>query len=693
MTRMEPNLDQPRRPSRRRRSGWLAGGLATLTLCAASQVFPQSVVRAEAPTLKIFKKGDKAAKPKADEKQSGSTEPLTVAPDKLLIVAKVNGQEIPRNELGKECLAHFGEEVLETLVNKELIVAHCKLKNIAVTSQEVQDEIGRMAERFALPKGQLLKMLKEERGISPAQYANEIIWPTVALRKLAAGRLKVSEQELQEAWDMLYGPAVQARLIACRTAVQAEKVWKMAVERPEDFGDLARQFSADANSASADGYIQPIHRHQGDPKIEKIAFALKPGEISEVIQIGNQYVILKCEAKLAAQQVPRSKVDKVLAESIRDKKLRQASDDLFKELQDSAKIENVLNDPVKSKKYPGVAAIINGRHLTLLELAEACIDRHGEEMLQGMINRKLLEQACKKRKITVKDADLDAEIARAATSMGKTKANGEPDIAAWLADVKEKQGLSPELYRHDVVWPSVALKLLVGEEAEITQEDLEKSFEANYGERVRCRAIVFNNERQARKVWAMARDSVNPEDPEKFLASLNAFGALAEEYSVETGSKSMRGEVPPIQRHGGQPHLEKEAFKLKKGEISGVIHLGAEHYVVLFCEGRTTPLKVTLDDPEVKKAIYDDLNEKKMRVAMTQEFAALEEKAQIDNYLAGTMQSPANSKLSLLGGEDANRGLLSPDEPDGKPEPPKSAKPAPNRGASTAKGPAGSVLR
>jgi hypothetical protein len=210
---------------------------------------------------------------------------------------------------------------------------------------------------------------------------------------------------------------------------------------------------------------------------------------------------------------------------------------------------------------------------------------------------------------------------------------------------------------------------------------------------VRCRAIVFNSLRQAQKVWAEARDSVNPDDPNQFLASLNAFGALAEKYSIEAGSKTMRGEVPPIQKHGGQPLLENEAFKLKKGDLSGVIQVAPERYVILFCEGRTKPVGVTIDDPEVQKAIYDDLREKKMRVAMTQEFAALEDKAQIDNYLAGTMKAPSQEKFSLLGADEAKRGLLDPNDAP-PPRPAKKAKPPANRGAaSTATKPSGGVIR
>ena len=43
-----------------------------------------------------------------------------------------------------------------------------------------------MSRKFALGKDQYLKMLEKERGIKPMRYAHDIIWPTLALRELAA---------------------------------------------------------------------------------------------------------------------------------------------------------------------------------------------------------------------------------------------------------------------------------------------------------------------------------------------------------------------------------------------------------------------------------------------------------------------------------------------------------------------------
>jgi hypothetical protein len=324
-------------------------------------------------------------------------------------------------------------------------------------------------------------------------------------------------------------------------------------------------------------------------------------------------------------------VEERLRESIVEAKLRNVAAEIFKELQGQATVVNVFNDRAKSAQMPGVAATINGRKITLHELAEECLARHGVEVLEGTISRRLLEQELARKKLTVTQADLDAEIARAALAMGFKTADGKPDVSKWLANVSQEQGLSLEVYRRDSVWPSVALKQLAGE-VKITKDDLQKGYEANYGTRVRCRAIVLANQRKAQEVWEQARGNL----------SLEFFGQLAEEYSIEPSSKALQGKVPPIQRHGGQPLLEKEAFSLKPGELSSIVQVG-DKYVILFCEGFTKPTAVSFD--EVRQDIANDIKEKKQRIAMAEVFNQLKDSATIDNFLAGTTQSP-NKKAS-----------------------------------------------
>jgi parvulin-like peptidyl-prolyl isomerase len=263
-------------------------------------------------------------------------------------------------------------------------------------------------------------------------------------------------------------------------------------------------------------------------------------------------------------------------------------------------------------------------------LALECIDRHGEEILQVTLNRTLLDVECKKRGIAVSDKDIDDEITRTAALAVKPKPDGSPDVDAWLKQVTKDQGMTLEMYRSESVWPAVALRKLAGERVDIADADLQKGFEANYGPKVRCLAIVLDNQRRAQEVFDKARKHNTSE----------GFGDLAAQYSIEPGSNALRGEVPPIRKWGGQPVLEKEAFALKPGELSGVIQVG-DKFILLRCEGRTEQTDVNFAD--VRDDIYKDLYEKKLRLKMAECFDNLQDAATIRNYLTGASHTPKDA--------------------------------------------------
>ena len=252
-------------------------------------------------------------------------------------------------------------------------------------------------------------------------------------------------------------------------------------------------------------------------------------------------------------------------------------------------------------------------------------------MVETEINRTILLQALKKKGLQVEQADMDAEIARAAEAIGHLNKDGSVNVDQWLAYVTNNDPSKVDFYIEDEVWPTAALKKLVQQDVKVTDEDMSKAFEANFGPRVEVLAMVADNHRGALNVWNMA--SRNP--------TKDFFGKLANQYSIDPASKNNFGVVPPIQKHGGRPELEKEAFALQAGELSKVIQVG-EHWVILFCLGRTDP--VVQDFDAVKDELYKNILEKKMRIAMVDAIGKLREEAQIDNFLTGTSQ-PGKSEI------------------------------------------------
>jgi len=575
------------------------------------------------------------AAPSVGDRGSGgesSTAPATSPQPEIM--ASVNGQQITRQELAQQCLRRYGEDVLESMVNKHLIWQACQAKGISVTEQDVEAEIKRMAGKFGLSPSRWLGLLREERDITPEQYRQEIIWPSLALRALAADEIVCTPTELREAYEAEYGPRVKVRAIIVSSRELAEEVRARAAKNPDTFGALAKQYSEDP-SASVHGLVPPIRKHVGDEQIERTAFALKEGEVSQVLNVANQYMILQCEQHMPETYIAqrfRADAEARVRDRLEDQKLRSVSGSLFQQLQKDAEVVNVINDPGLSEQMPGVAATINGEKVPIEELARKCIQRYGLEVLESEINRKILWQELQQKSLEITEKDLDAEIARTAVSFGFVKPDGSPDIEKWMAEVvSQEESRNPEFYVRDVIWPTVALKKLVNGRVEVTEEDINNGFESNYGPRVEVLAIVLNNQRQAQKVWEMARG--NPTD--------EFFGQLAHQYSTEPVSRENFGRIPPIRRHGGRPELESEAFSLKPGELSAIIASG-ESYVMLRCTGYTTPVVRSLDD-EVRAELVKDIREKKVRMEMAAEFERLQNAAAIENFLAGTFQSPEPS--------------------------------------------------
>lgn len=543
------------------------------------------------------------------------------------VMALVNGKDISRQDLINACVKRFGKDVLESLVNKRLILSHCEKRGITVTKEEIAAEVDRMAKRFKLGREQWFEMLEKERGISPEEYARDIVWPTLALRKLAAEQVQPTREEVAKAYESQYGEMVGARLIAVNDENLAQQLHAQLVADPESFPRVAIENSIDVNSASVGGLIQPIRRHVGDPAIEQVAFQMQPGQISPIIAVAGQQVILKCERRIPARQISGAEIESQIVEKIKDEKLRGVANNLFTKLQEASTTVNVYNDPQLRETMPGVVATVNGDRILMKDLGQECLLRHGDEVLEIEISQILLEQALQRANLQVTEADLQAEVSHAAVLAGVVDEQGNADLEKWFAAIAEESGVNQKQYLRDSVWPSAALKKLTANNVQVTEEDLQKGFDANYGERVRCRAIVLSTMRRAQEVWDKARR--NP--------TIQYFGDLAAEYSVEPTSKALRGEVPPLQRHGGQPQLEKAAFELQPGQISGIIQV-SDKFVILLSEGRTE--QINIDLAQVREILQRDIYEKKLRIAMSEKFDSIRQQSRVDNYLAGTSHAP-----------------------------------------------------
>lgn len=236
---------------------------------------------------------------------------------------------ISRQELAEYLIARFGGERLEFLVNRAIVERKCKEKGIVVTDTEVEAQFThdlRTLGPHMTPKlfqEQVLSRYKK----TVFEWKEDVIRPKLQMAKYCRPLVVVEEADLLKGFEARYGPKVHCRMIVFQDKNMAIKTW----QKIRDAGSTEKAFRDESKVqfipqlASSGGEIPPIHKHFGDPRIEKTAFAMQPGEISEVIAMpDNTAVILMCERHERADTLKRFENERhVLHNEIMEMKLGQ----------------------------------------------------------------------------------------------------------------------------------------------------------------------------------------------------------------------------------------------------------------------------------------------------------------------------------------------------------------------------------
>ncbi|MBI4136529.1 SurA N-terminal domain-containing protein [Candidatus Roizmanbacteria bacterium] len=113
-----------------------------------------------------------------------------------LVVATVNGVPISRITVMKEMEAQIGEQVLDSLITRELIVQEAKKQNIDVTDEEIDQEIASLKEQFAAT-GQDFDQLLELQGMTMERVREEIRLQKI-IEKAVGSDIEVTDAEIDE---------------------------------------------------------------------------------------------------------------------------------------------------------------------------------------------------------------------------------------------------------------------------------------------------------------------------------------------------------------------------------------------------------------------------------------------------------------------------------------------------------------
>ena len=298
-------------------------------------------------------------------------------------------------------------------------------------------------------------------------------WRCAAWR---ASRLKVTPEELREYFERRYGPKVAARLIACSDSAGGG-------EGPGPGGRASGRFRR-PRQALLGGRQQRQHRRPdpAHPPARRLqgnrTDGLLHGRRRGLAGHLRRRAIRDHQARERCCRPTRCGCEDVaprLEEILREKKMRAVANEVFDELKKQAVIDVLMENPEKQRQLPGVAAVINGVQITVRQLAEECIARHGARRARRPdrpgTHRTGLPSSTTSRSARGR---LTTRWRGWRRSCSAPCATARPTFQGFLKMVVEKEGISVAVYRHDAVWPSVALRKLVHDKIQITDEDTAK---------------------------------------------------------------------------------------------------------------------------------------------------------------------------------------------------------------------------
>jgi len=256
-----------------------------------------------------------------------------------------------------------------------------------------------------------------------------------------------------------------------------------------------------------------------------------------------------------------------------------------------------------------VVAYVHGNvPITREELGEFLIARYGAEKLEHLVNKRIIEEACKARGIQVTANEVEADLADTLKGLNVDH-NGFVN--------KVLKGYHKTLYewKEDVIRPKLMMTKYCQNHVVCTPDDLQKSFDAYYGEKVECRMIVWPKEEQRQVLmdYARLRDS---EDAFNEKAKQQASPTLA-----ATG-----GMIKPFGHNCfGNADVEREIFGLHPGELTSVIQ--TQEGIVVLKLVRRFPADTTVDFNSVREKLTKEILERKVQAEIPRAFALLREQA------------------------------------------------------------------
>lgn len=273
-----------------------------------------------------------------------------------------------------------------------------------------------------------------------------------------------------------------------------------------------------------------------------------------------------------------------------------------------------------------VAAVVNGESIYLSQL-ERRLERYGKEwkgeneearrksILEDMINKKLILQEARRQGITVSQAEVDAYLENVKKTFLSHKA---------FEQALDKMGVTEEEFGGEAEENLMVNKMIdrVSKNIKVTGEEIKNYYQENKEqyqepEKVRLRWIVLSSQDQAQDVLVRLEGGAD-------------FLHLAEQHSIDEGTRDCGGELGERSKVELSPEIAEIAFKLNPGEHSQVVRTQMG-YSIVQVDGRIPPRQKDLEEmeSEIRSTLISRKKEEKFRAWLE----GLKKEAEIKIYI------------------------------------------------------------
>src|SRR5438067_10955909 len=265
------------------------------------------------------------------------------------IVATTDGEPVTAHELRRYAKEHAAPgtpdaQVLEALITDKLLEKEIKAQGITAREDEIDRYIEEIRQRNGMDRERFQAALAAQ-GLSLETYRARVkseLEKAALVNREIRQHVNVSPEEIRRYYDAHLGDYATAERIKVRdiflaiedpadegsvahARTKALEVRALALDG-HDFGALAEQFS-EGPGARKGGELGTFGRGEMEHDLERAAFALEPGRVSEPVRAGGGSHLLRVDERVGAGHKPLDEVQ----DEIRDALYNQALEERFRE--------------------------------------------------------------------------------------------------------------------------------------------------------------------------------------------------------------------------------------------------------------------------------------------------------------------------------------------------------------------------